>query len=287
MIRKSAESRRAYEALEQNRKLFVDWIIIATGGIFGLLAGSFLNVVIHRGPAIWKLVDDETRRGNLSTPRSYCPACKIQLHTAHLIPVFSYLLLGGKCRACAAPIPIRYPIVELLGAAAGVVSVVIWGSPGAAIAAAVFFWVLIALAVIDLETGYLPDALVLPLLGAGLAVNTIGLFIPIFSAVIGAAVGYGAFWLISFIFVRLRGIEGLGMGDAKLLAAIGAWLGWQALAPVVLLAALLALAGIGVANLRGHKIGAQTPAPFGPALAAAGAIIMIALANNWLAAAAF
>lgn len=247
-----------------------------------MLVGSFLNVVIHRGPAVWKLVDDDSRRGDFSRPRSYCPTCGQQLRAYHLVPLLSYLALRGKCAACASPIPARYPLVEFLAAAAGVIAVAIAGAPGPAAAAALFFWMLLALAVIDLETGYLPDALTLPLLVLGLAVNSIALFTPLVDAAIGAAVGYGAFRLIAVVFEKLRGIEGLGGGDAKLLAALGAWLGWQALAPLVFIAALLALAGIGLGALRGQKTSRETPLPFGPALAAAGALTLVALQTGWL-----
>lgn len=242
-----------------------------------MLAGSFLNVVIHRGPAVWNLVDDDSRRGDFSRPRSYCPACGEQLRAYHLVPLLSYLALRGKCAACASPIPARYPLVELLAAAAGVLAVAIAGAPGPAAAAALFFWILLALAVIDLETGYLPDALTLPLLVLGLAVNSIGLLTPLLDAAIGAVAGYGAFRLIAFIFEKARGIEGLGGGDAKLLAALGAWLGWQTLAPLVFIAALLALTGVGLTALRGQRPSRETPLPFGPALAASGALTLIAL----------
>ena len=252
------------------------WVFLATSGVLGLVIGSFLNVVIHRGPALWKLVDDEARTGNLAFPSSYCPACKEPIRAHQLIPLFSYIALGGKCANCAAPISFRYPVVEIMGAAAGVIAAAHWGVTGAAFAAAIFFWALIALAAIDLETGYLPDAITLPLIAAGLIANGFGIFTPFSNALIGATIGYLAFAGIALAFKKLRGIEGLGLGDAKLLAAIGAWLGWASLAPVVLLAALVALLGIGVANFRGAKIGAQTPSPFGPALAAAAAIALIA-----------
>lgn len=258
------------------------WALLATGAAFGLLAGSFLNVVIHRGPAMWKLVDDDSRRGDLTRPRSYCPTCGKQLKAHHLIPLISYLVQGGKCTACASPISIRYPLVESLAALAGALAVFIGGAPAAAVAAALFFWMLIALAVIDLETGYLPDALTLPLLVLGLAANGAGLFTPFNNALIGAVAGFSAFWLIGAAFKRLRRIDGLGLGDAKLLAALGAWVGWQALAPIVFIAALTALIGVSAAKLAGNSISRETPLPFGPALAAAGAFVMIAERLGWL-----
>ena len=262
----------------------MDWVLLATGGAFGLLAGSFLNVVIHRGPALWKLVEDESRQGNLARPRSYCPSCRAQLRAYHLIPLISYLVLRGKCTACGSPIPIRYPLVEFVAAGAGMLAFAIGGAPGPAAAAALFFWMLIALAVIDFETGYLPDVLTLPLLALGLIANAAGMFTPLIDAAIGAVFGFGAFWLIGFAFKKARGIEGLGQGDAKLLAALGAWLGWQALAPIVFIAALMALVGVGLAALLGQKVTRETPLPFGPALAAAGAVVMVLLSSEWFSA---
>lgn len=258
------------------------WALLATGAAFGLLAGSFLNVVIHRGPAMWKLVDDDSRRGDLTRPRSYCPSCGKQLKAYNLIPVFSYLAQRGKCTACASPISVRYPLVESLAALAGAIAVLIAGAPAAIVAMALFFWMLIALAVIDLETGYLPDALTLPLIVLGLAANGAGLFAPFLDALIGAVAGFAAFWLIGALFKRLRGIDGLGLGDAKLLAAFGAWLGWQALAPVVFVGAAAALIGVGAAKLAGKPISRETQLPFGPALAAAGAFVMVAVKLGWL-----
>ncbi|MHA7871672.1 MAG: prepilin peptidase [Hyphococcus sp.] len=258
------------------------WVILATGGVLGLLAGSFLNVVIHRGPAMWKLVEDDSRRGDLARPRSYCPACGAQLRAYHLIPLISYIALGGRCASCKAAIPARYPIVEALAAAAGAAAVLIGGAPAPSAAAALYLWMLLALAAIDWETGYLPDALTLPLIVLGLAVNSAAMFAPLPDALVGAVAGFAVFWAVGAGFQSLRGIEGLGLGDAKLLAALGAWLGWQALAPVVLIASLVALAGVGVAVLRGGKVMRETALPFGPALAAAGAFGLAAQAFGWL-----
>ena len=251
---------------------------MAAATLLGLLAGSFLNVVIHRGPAMWGLVDDEARRGDLIAPRSYCPACGARIRIVHLVPLAGFLLTGGKCAACGAPISKRYPIVELLGAAAGLGAVALFGPSFAALAAAALLWSLIALAVIDLETGFLPDAVTLPLALAGVAVNVWGLFATWQAALIGAAVGYGAFWLIAEAFYRLRGMEGLGLGDAKLLAALGAWLGWQALPPVVFIASIIGLAGALAMRLTGARISTHTALPFGPALAAAGALVFAGMA---------
>ena len=246
--------------------------------VLGLLAGSFLNVVIHRGPAMWGLVDDETRRGDLFGPRSYCPACGAQIKIVHLVPLVGYLLAGGKCAACKAPISLLYPVVEALGAAAGLGAFALFGPSLAALTAAVFFWSLIALAVIDLETGYLPDAVTLPLGLAGIGVNIWGLFVGWQAALIGAVVGYVAFWLIAEAFYRLRGVEGLGLGDAKLLAALGAWLGWQALPPVIFVGSILGLVWALIKRIGGEDISTHTALPFGPALAIAGAGVFAAMA---------
>ena len=243
--------------------------------LLGLIIGSFLNVVIHRGPAMWNLVDDDTRRGNLAFPRSYCPACQTPISRWRLLPVAGFIALNGKCASCGASIPIRYLVVELLGATAALGAFLMFGLSVTALLAAIFFWLLIALAVIDFETGFLPDALTLPLIIIGLLANMGGIIAPITDAVIGAAVGFLAFWIIGIAFHRIRGIEGLGLGDAKLLSAIGAWLGWQALAPVVLAAALIGLTGVFAMRLRGKEINATTPIPFGPALCASGALILI------------
>jgi leader peptidase (prepilin peptidase)/N-methyltransferase len=231
----------------------------------GLTTGSFLNVVIHRGPAMWGLVDAPAR-GDLVAPRSYCPACKTQLSIANLIPLVSYLAQRGKCARCGARISRRYPIVEALGGASALLAVWAFGWTPAALAAALFAFALIALAFIDLETGYLPDAIALPLVGAGLAANAAGLFAPFRDALIGAGAGYAAFWLVGAVYGRLRQREGLGRGDAKLLAAIGAWTGWSYLPLVVLFAAVGTLVAISVK--RGVK--ADDAIPFGPGLCGAG-----------------
>ena len=251
-------------------------LIVPFIAVIGLIIGSFLNVVIHRGPRIWKLSDDDSRVGDLVGPRSYCPSCHTQISVKHLAPIASYAMLGGKCANCAAPISMRYPIVEFLGAAAALTSYFAFGPSWSAFFAALFFWSLIALAVIDMETGFLPDALTMPLLGAGLFVNIAGLFAPFGEAIIGAVAGYAAFRAIGYGFEKLRKIEGLGQGDAKLLAALGAWLGWPMLAPVVFVAAILGLAGAGWSAMRGRSVSGTTEIAFGPYLAAAGASLMIA-----------
>lgn len=251
------------------------WAFFVTTAMTGAILGSFLNVVIYRGPVLWNLIDAPPR-GNLALPRSYCPVCRAPIRSRHLIPLIGFLLLRGKCAACSAPIPLRYPTVELLGAIAALAAVMVFGFTMTALLGLVFWLTLIALAFIDAETGYLPDMLTLPLLALGLGANAFSLFTPLINAGLGAVIGYAVFRLIDVVFLRLRGVEGLGQGDAKLLAAIGAWLGWTALPSVVFLAALLALLGVLAQSLSGVKVGRDTAVAFGPALAAAGAAALAA-----------
>lgn len=246
------------------------WVAFATVGTAGLFIGSFLNVVIYRGPSAWRLIDDPGRGGLVRPSRSYCPACGTTLRVRDLLPIASYLFLKGRCGSCAAPISGRYPIAEALGGIVPMLSVAAFDLTLAGAAAALFGWMLIALAFIDLETGYLPDALTLPAIAVGLGVNAVGVFVPFTDALIGAAAGYGVFAAIAAIFRRLRGVDGLGLGDAKLLAAIGAFAGWPALAFVTLGASLLTLAAAGVARARGAAIGRTSALRFGPGLCAAG-----------------
>lgn len=240
-------------------------VVYATFFIAGLVVGSFLNVVIHRGPAMWGLVDGPAR-GDFIAPRSYCPACKAPLTAVNLVPLLSYLAQRGRCARCRARISARYPVVEAMGGAGALLAAVLFGPAPAAIAASVFAFALIALAFIDAETGYLPDAITLPLAGAGIAANAVPFFAPLQDAAIGAAAGFIFFWAIGEIYTRLRKRDGLGLGDAKLLAAIGAWTGWQLLPAVVFLAALGTLAVI--ALRRGVQ--SDDAIPFGPGLCAAG-----------------
>lgn len=270
------ESRWDLSSAAWDESKMEDWVFYVTAACVGAIMGSFLNVVIHRGPVLWNLVDAPDR-GNLAFPRSSCPSCGTAIRIIHLVPLLSYAMLRGKCAACSAPISLRYPLVEFAGAFCALIALTIFGVTIAASFAFAFFLFLIALGVIDFETGYLPDALTLTLLVLGVTASAIGVYdVSLLESVLGALVGYGAFRLIDFIFLRLRGVEGLGQGDAKLLAAIGSWLGWAALPPVVFLAAITALIGIAVAAAGGKKISRDTAVPFGPALAGAGALAMIA-----------
>lgn len=248
----------------------------------GLLIGSFLNVVIYRGPHLWGLVDGDPR-GGLAAPRSYCPACKTPIPWTGLAPIVSYIAQSGRCRSCGARIALRYPIVEALGGGVAVASVAAFGVTGGGLGAAVFGWALLALAVIDLETGYLPDAITLPLIAGGLLAGAFNLIVPAIDSLIGAAAGYLTFRAIGIAYRKMRGRDGLGQGDAKLLAAIGAWGGWMILPAVVFAAALITLAAIGVGAMRGKAAPLDQPIAFGPGLCAA-AFLVLVLGQNALSA---
>ena len=273
--------------------------------VFGLCVGSFLNVVIHRlprmlerewraqcaelaaaeGPAVAQRPEDPKETPyNLWVPRSACPGCGKAIAAKHNIPVLSWILLRGRCAACQAPIKKRYPMVELAGGLVAAYAAVRFGPTLAALGAMVFCWTLIALTVIDLDTQLLPDDITLPLVWAGLAFNLGAIFVSLGSAVIGAIAGYLALWSVYWAFKLLTGKEGMGYGDFKLLAAIGAWLGWQMLPLVIVLSSLVGAAvGIGLMVFAGH--GREKPIPFGPYLAAAGVIALFwgaDLAARWM-----
>jgi len=263
--------------------------VIAVCFVLGLLVGSFLNVVIHRTPLIlerqWRRQCDELAgretptepRYNLVVPRSACPACKAPIKAIQNVPVLSWLALRGRCASCKARISARYPLVELLTAilSAGIA----WRFAPAGLpvvgAALVLTWFLIALTFIDFDTQLLPDSLTLPLLWLGLFASVMGYTgIAPRDAIIGALAGYLALWSVYHLFRLATGKEGMGYGDFKLLAALGAWLGWQMLLPIILLSALVgALTGITLIVVRGRD--RSVPIPFGPFLAAAGWIALI------------
>jgi leader peptidase (prepilin peptidase)/N-methyltransferase len=265
-------------------------------GIFGLMIGSFLNVVIHRLPKMMQRESDNyvahesgkplphTDRYNLMVPRSACPHCGHKITAAENIPVISYLFLRGKCIECKAPISARYPIVELL---TGILSaLLIWrfGSGLAGLATLVFAYLLIAMTIIDADTQLLPDDLTLPLLWCGLLVNLNGTFVSLDEAVIGAAAGYLSLWGVYWLFKLATGKEGMGYGDFKLLAALGAWLGWKML-PIIILLSSLVGAAVGIALIVFAKHGRDKPIPFGPYLAAAGLLALFygkAIAETYL-----
>ncbi|PTB21173.1 prepilin peptidase [Trinickia symbiotica] len=253
--------------------------------VFGLVIGSFLNVVAHRLPVMleraWRLevseatgeppdADGLPARYNLWLPRSACPHCGHVLRAWENIPLLSYLLLRGRCSACRAPIGVRYPAVELASGALAALALFRFGPSGAALAAFGLCAALLAMSAIDIETRLLPDSLTLPLLWAGLIVNFADTFASLREAVAGAIVGYLFLWGVYWVFRFVRGIEGMGYGDFKLLAAIGAWLGWAALPQVVLISAVTgALVGLLATGLGRMRF--QEPLPFGPFLAAGGA----------------
>jgi leader peptidase (prepilin peptidase)/N-methyltransferase len=259
-------------------------IAVGCALLFGLLIGSFLNVVILRLPVRlewqWRRdsrevlelpePDDATAApAGLVVERSHCPHCAHQLAAWDNIPLLSFLLLRGRCRYCRAPISWQYPAVELLTGLAFALCVWHFGPGQQTLAALAFSALLIALSGIDLHTTLLPDQLTYPLLWLGLLLSTITVFVDPVSALIGAAVGYLSLWSVYWAFKLLTGKEGMGRGDFKLLAALGAWCGIKGVLPIVLISALLgAIIGSGWLLLRGR--GRATPIPFGPFLALAG-----------------
>ncbi len=250
-------------------------------GILGLLIGSFLNVVIHRVPVMMQREVDSVcacerdepephpERYNLVVPRSACPHCGHQITALENIPVISWLLLRGKCSSCKAPISARYPAIELLSALLSAGLVWHFGFGWTGMATLVFGWLLIAMTFIDLDTQLLPDDLTLPLMWLGLLVNVKGLFVPLQDAVLGAAAGYMALWTVYWVFKLVRGKEGMGYGDFKLLAALGAWMGWQMLPAIILLSSVVG-AVVGISMMIAARMGFDHKIPFGPYLAGAG-----------------
>jgi len=255
-------------------------------GLFGLLIGSFLNVVIHRIPKMMQRESDNyvanelgkelphTDRYNLMVPRSCCPHCGHQITALENIPVVSWLALGGKCRKCKAPISPRYPVVELITGLLSAFLVWTFGSGVAGLGTLLFVYLLIAMTYIDYDTKLLPDDLTLPLLWAGLLININGTFVPLQDAVIGAAAGYLVLWSVYWLFKLVTGKEGMGYGDFKLLAALGAWMGWTMLPTIILLSSVVG-AVVGISLIVFAKRGRDNPIPFGPYLAAAGLIALI------------
>ncbi len=213
-------------------------------------------------------------RYNLLVPPSHCPQCKSPLRAIDNIPIASWLALRGKCAHCATRISARYPIVEALTAVLSAVVAWKFGLTWQTALVLVFTWMLIALTFIDADTTLLPDDLTLPLLWLGLLANVVGLFVPLKEAVMGAAAGYLVLWSIYWLFKLTTGKEGMGHGDFKLLAALGAWMGWKALLPIVLLSSLVG-AVVGIALIALARRGREIPIPFGPYLAAAGMIVML------------
>lgn len=255
-------------------------------GVIGLLIGSFLNVVIYRLPIMMQRESDNyvasesgkdvphADRFNLMVPRSSCPHCQHKIGAMENIPVISYLALRGKCSACKASISPRYPIIE---AVTGLLSAfMIWhfGSSGMGLAAVVFCWFLVVMTMIDADTQLLPDDLTLPLIWIGLGINIYSTFTSLESAVIGAILGYLSLWSVYWLFKLITGKEGMGYGDFKLLAALGAWMGWSMLPLIILLSSLVG-AVIGLTMIVLGKMGFSKQIPFGPYLAGAGLIALV------------
>ena len=266
-------------------------------GALGLIVGSFLNVVILRLPRMmeqtWRrecceLMDQpvpEESKISLSFPGSQCPACGTAIRPWHNIPVLSWLVLRGRCHYCHTLISIRYPVVELITGLLSAAAAWHFGFGLEAASALVLIWMLVALTGIDLDTQLLPDSLTLPLLWIGLGVNMVGIWTPLSSAVLGAMVGYGSLWSVYWLFKLATGKEGMGYGDFKLLAALGAWFGWQAVPLMILLSSFVG-AALGIAILVARRQGRDTPMPFGPYLAGAGLLTLFFgdnLINQYLA----
>lgn len=260
------------------------WLLYTTVVFVSLCVGSFLNVVILRLPKMmeqeWRgqcevlLELPEGQRGvttpmTLSKPDSTCPSCGHAIRAWENIPVISYLLLRGRCSACRNPISVRYPIIEAVTALFSVLTLVFLGANVTALWCLPLVWALIALTMIDFDTQLLPDSITLPLLWLGLILNSFGLLTRFDSAFWGAIAGYLSLWSVYWLFKLVTGKEGMGHGDFKLLAALGAWLGWMLLPAVILLSSVVgALVGITLILFRRH--GREVPIPFGPYLAAAG-----------------
>lgn len=254
-------------------------------GLLGLFVGSFLNVVIHRLP---RMMEQEwhaqaadlkgeppptTPRYNLAIPRSCCPHCGAAIRSVDNVPVVSFLLLRGRCRHCQGPISPRYPVVEALTALLSGAAAWHFGANLAGAGAILFVWAMVALAFIDLDTQLLPDSLTLPLVWLGLLFNLESTYTTLPEGVIGAVAGYLVLWSVYWLFKLATGKEGMGYGDFKLLAAIGAWLGWQML-PITILLSSAVGAMVGVSLIVFARHGRNVPIPFGPYLAAAGILAL-------------
>jgi leader peptidase (prepilin peptidase)/N-methyltransferase len=262
-------------------------LLLGTFFILGLCVGSFLNVVIYRLPiqmqASWRREsldflgldkEPEAPRLSIAFPSSQCTQCKHPLKPWHNIPFFSYLFLRGKCAFCSAPVSIQYPLVEIITGVATCFLVMHFGLTPLGAGAILFTWALIALTGIDLKHQLLPDIITLPLLWAGLLFNLYGGFTDLSSAVIGAVAGYLILWSVYWLFKIITGKEGMGHGDFKLLAALGAWYGWQLLPLTILLSALVGSI-VGIGGIYFANKGKEIPIAFGPYLAMAGWIALI------------
>lgn len=269
-------------------------LLIAVAGLLGLVVGSFLNVVVHRLPRMlerdWRRQclelgtgdgdpgDAEPLAGrepyNLVVPRSRCPQCGHRITALENIPVLSYLLLRGRCSACGVHIPLRYPVVELL---TGVLSAAVawrFGPTWQSAAGLLLTWALVSLSFIDLDHQILPDSITLPFLWAGLALSLFGVFTGPRDSIVGALAGYLSLWSVYWLFKAATGKEGMGYGDFKLLALLGAWLGWRSVPLIILLSSAVG-AGVGIVLLATRRHARSQPIPFGPYLAAAGWLALL------------
>ncbi|OGT20078.1 MAG: methyltransferase [Gallionellales bacterium RIFOXYB12_FULL_54_9] len=260
-------------------------LFIGTCVVLGLLVGSFLNVVIYRLPKMMELgwrsqcaelnetQLDDVARYNLIVPRSACPHCHHQISAWENIPVLSYLLLRGKCKSCHAAISARYPLVEAISGILCGFAAYHFEFGMAATGACLLIWALITLTAIDFDTQFLPDDITLPLIWLGLLFNLNNIYTTLPDAVLGAVFGYLALWSVYWLFKLLTGKEGMGYGDFKLLAALGAWLGWQMLPLIIILSSLVG-AVVGITLIVALKHGRNIPIPFGPYLAGGGLIAL-------------
>jgi leader peptidase (prepilin peptidase)/N-methyltransferase len=260
--------------------------LIAGYFLLGLLVGSFLNVVIYRLPKMMELewrqecrllldVDEPNaapaQKFNLAVPESHCPGCNAPVKPWQNIPLLSYLLLKGRCANCGISISLRYPIIELIAGLLAALAGWHFGASWEGLAACALLWSLLAMTMIDIDHQLLPDQITLPLMWLGILLNTGGMFVSLHDAVWGAAAGYLTLWSVYQLFKLVTGKEGMGFGDFKLLAALGAWMGWQML-PVIILLSSLVGAVVGIIILTLQRRGRGTPIPFGPYLAGAGFI---------------
>ncbi|MFB9216655.1 prepilin peptidase [Vibrio sinaloensis] len=274
---------------------YYPWLFPTFATLLGLIIGSFLNVVIHRLPIMmereWRTecaesfpeykISPPTGTFNLSVPRSTCPSCKTPIRARDNIPVLSWLMLKGKCHQCQHAISKRYPLVELLTAALSFAIAYQLGFSYYSMALLFFTFTLIAATFIDLDTMLLPDSLTLPLMWAGITLALVGISpISLQNAVIGAIAGYLSLWSVYWMFKLITGKDGMGYGDFKLLAALGAWLGWQQLPMIILFSSLVGLV-FGLIQLRLKRQGIDKAFPFGPYLAIAGWISMMWGGSIW------
>ena len=280
------------EALQQ-----YDWLFYGLVIFTGLSIGSFLNVVIYRLPLMleteWRqqcteFLELESTENNkkfsLATPASSCPKCNHKIRAWENIPVISYLLLKGKCASCKAPISAEYPLVETVTAILSVIIAHHYGVSWQTLSALFFTWALIALTMIDFHKQLLPDNIVFPLLWLGILVNMFNTFVDLESSIIGAMAGYLVLWSVYHTFRILTGKEGMGYGDFKLLATLGAWMGWKMLPLIIVLSSFVG-AAIGIAMIIFSRHDKNIPIPFGPYLAIAGLIALLwgeSITSSWL-----